>query len=417
MQLLKLHIILGSLIRFKLALFCLLIWIPQVHSQQYADFLSEKDLNEKAKQAYRLFHYYVRHDLDSAKITAFELYLTDGASENPYAKAMSFRILGAYFIRTGRILDGIKKLRVAANYFTKVQDNTLTSEVFNEIGHGFYLSGEFDEAKKAYTLSLKYGESALDKTAAFNGKFGMAKTCLLMGDTIGGTHLLKEYQEKALAGNKYEAAADATALLAEIELAKGNEIRGRNLMKQAFDLSMNAGSEIHKSHAYTNLGIYYFEAGKKDSALHCFKRALEIRSRLNNPKSTCEAYFNLGDYFTQLGIREKAIENFSRSAQIADSNQLLQDQIDALEELIKLFDAQNDRSGRYLEIKNQLESLQKELAYKKGVDDSIFEMVLKQEDTDTRLKQNRPQQAYAYWMLAVGIAILGLLAFQRRDKA
>lgn len=414
MQLHRLHNEAGSIIIRVFLTTILIIRVSTIFSQyNYSLYLEESDLKRKSYQAYELYHYYVRHDLDSAKVTGLELLLTDGIEKDEYARSMGSRIMGAYLIRSGELREGLKLLKRAADYFLKAGDNTLSSETYNDIGHGYFLWGEFDEAMKAYSLSLELGDNAFDRTATFNAKLGMAKTCLQTGDTIAAEKLLKDYRDRSLMMFKYEAAADATTLLADIKLFRGEREAGVEQMLQSIRLSKQSGSEIHESHAYTNLGIIYFEMGEQDSAFICFNKALGIREDLNNQKAICEANFNMGDFFRMTGNSEKASEYYLRSEAIADSNSLLQDQIDALSGLLSIEGLRDSENPAISGYQIKLDSLKKIKESKAGLNKEVLSIALGILDDQKNMGESVVKESSNWIYLTMGIIVLGLFLYYK----
>lgn len=379
----------------------------------YNSFLEEKDLNRKANKAYELFHYYIRHDLDSAKITGVELILSDKVDKNEAARSMGARILGAYLIRSGELRIGLKMLKMSADHYIKCGNYTLASETYNDIGHGYFLWGEFDEAMRAYSISLDLGKDATDRTASFNGKLGMAKTCLQLGDTIAAEHLLKSYRERSIQLSKYEAAADATTLLADIKLFRGDSEEGIRMMWEGIDLSRNSGSQVHESHALTNLGILYFELGRRDSSLICFEEALSIRKKLNNSKTVCEAYFNLGDYYRMSGMPNMALDYYLLADSLAEMKGLLQDQIDALEGLFSIDGIEHRFKSDFSEYREKLDSLGKLLESKSGLNKEVFSIALEALHDREEIASPIHERSFLWTLFVLVIFTLGIVLLLR----
>lgn len=286
--------------------------------------------------SYDLFHHYIRNDMDSIKLLGVNLMLTDGIEKNPYARAMSKRIIGSYQIRNGEQKKGISLLKEAVRYFEKKEDYLSCCEIYTDIGNGFLLLGEYAMAKKAYETSLELGPYSSDPTSVFNGLIGLGRTWVFLGDTIQALECFREYRSESIKLQKYEAAADASALIGELLLKTGDKRQGRKMLRETLTLSKKSGSKIHLSHAYTNMGIYYFELGNTDSSLICFTEALRLRKSLNNRRHVVESYYNLGDFYAAMGDIPEAEKNYLISIRLAKENDLVQDQADAYEALLLL---------------------------------------------------------------------------------
>lgn len=159
----------------------------------YDDFKKEINIDRKAEICLELNYLYVRRDLDSLKIVGVELMLDAAETKNKFAEAVAEWMLGDFQIRTGLTESGLENLRKSLGYFEKQENYTLSSELYNTIGHALLIVGEYDEAKIAYETSLKQGGYSSDVTAAFNGELGLGHVYLALNDTVEALNLVIHY--------------------------------------------------------------------------------------------------------------------------------------------------------------------------------------------------------------------------------
>ncbi len=372
----------------------------------YDQFTQEENIHEKGRMTYDLYHYYIRYNLDSIKIVAMELLLDDDCVENSFAQNMAYRALGAYLIRTGSVSKGLSLLKSAADYFEKNSDFLMASEIYNDIGHGLTIDYELDEAMRAYETSIELGKHDSDPTSEFNALLGLGKAELIEGDTVSALENLMTYRIHSLKLKKHEAASDATSIIANVYFEQGDQAKGLALMKEAVDLSLRSESEIHHSHAYTNLAIYFFENEEIDSSKYYFQKSLDLRLNLGNIKAIIEAYYNMGDFYWYTNKPDSAEEYYKKSFLLAESNNFLPDEIDASSALVKCFDSNGEE---YLMWQNKTDSLRRVAQSKSGFSDSIINYALSLSDTGEQLKQDQESSWSNFYFILIGLIVTGVV--------
>jgi len=340
----------------------------------YEAFIQEQKIEQKVTMGLELWNEYMRGDMDSLKVTAVELLLFSIEKKSDFGTAVGRRILGSYLIRSGQIDHGLECLIQGKNYFEKKEDATITSEIYNEMGHALLLKGEFKEAIKAYQTSVKFGKQSTDKTAVYNGKLGMGKAYVAIGDTNVGITLIQHYKDRAIQDSKYEAASDAFAYLGMVEHDRGNLELGNEYYLKSQGYSKKSSSAIHLSHSYTNLAIVKFNQDDQDSALIYFNKSLELRVLLNNKKAIVEGLYNLGSFYDGIADSTLAILHFEKSRAFSAKNGMIVDQVDALIELIRLSE-KTASLQRLNKLQKEKDSLSGILETQSGISDDILEFI------------------------------------------
>ena len=380
----------------------------------YRSFHEQIDLNVKSEMGLELWNYYLRFDLDSLKIAAVDLLLVASEEEHEFARAVGTRMLGSYLYRSGKIEQGLGYLNIARDYFEKREDFMVASEVYNEIGHSYFLQGKFGEAKHAYEKSIRLGEQSTDATAAFNGKLGLGKAYIALGDTNVGMTLIHSYKQLSLQNQKYEAASDAFAYLAQIESALKHPGLSNEYYIRSVDYSRRSRSKVHIANSYTNLAILKFGLEQFDSSLYFFKESLRLREEMSSIRPIIESYYNLGFFYAERDSIDKAIMCYEKSVELARKHKHYQDEMDALTELVKIYKSRNmleEAETMELRIK-ELDSLSRLKKYQEDVE--LQKLDLDFEGKKSKKKSEGGIGWITFTIIVVSLVLLFFLFLERR---
>lgn len=368
----------------------------------YSDFENEVDPSKKSVLALQLYDRFIREDLDSIKIVGINLLLE--ANVNSYTYAVANRLIGSYQIRQGEFKEGIQKLKRAAIHFEKMGNYDLTSELYNDIGHGFYLDGEFDEALESYKASIMMGKAGLDETARFNGELGVGKSYIALGDTSLGLHFIHEYKNKSRIHDKFEAAADAYGYLAIIAEQQHQMHLAHEYLMKSYQSSLKSNSKIHFSHALTNRAIVFFDANEIDSAIHYFNQSLKIRESLSNPKPVVDSYHNLAVLYQLIDSTSKSEKYFEYAIDISKEHGFIQEELDAIESFL-FYGAYYDSTKLKLR-KAELDTL---MLKRKGLDREIISFVYSDMEKADFLPTNETSKRGSQFIW-IALIILGAIS-------
>lgn len=327
-----------------------------------------------------------------------------------FALAAAQRLIGSYQVRRGDFVEGINKLKLASIHFEQMRNYNLTSEIYNDIGHGFFLDGQFDEAKVSYERSLEIGKIAVDQTSSYNGELGLGKTHIALGDTSLGLFFINRYKENSVKDKKYEAAADSYAYLAMIAEQQSEMDLSHELYLKSYQNSLKSKSKIHFTHALNNRAVLFFDAGEIDSALFCFKESLRLREELSNPKPVVESYYNLASFFQLVDEPIKAKKNFEYALDLASSHSFIQDEVDAIDALL-YYNLSEDSIG----LKKRKKTLVEQMANKKGLDEEVILFVFSDVQKESNMrKDDDSTNNEVLWIAVIILFALTAMYFLQR---
>lgn len=329
----------------RILFFLSIISHPSFGQVNFSKFMNERDMGEKTRMAIILWNDYLRKDLDSVKILGQKLYTSSKEHYFTFGEAIAMRCFGSYYIRSGKLEDGLHFLKQSYNFFLKMDDPILCSEICNEIGNAYYLMANYQDADKYYLESIRYGAKLSNETAWFAAELGLGKSRIAMGKIEEGSIYLKHYKNSAIAIGKYEAAADAYSALANIELDRDSNYLANFYLNKSLECARKSKSKIHLAHAYTNKAIQKFILGEHDSSLVLFRESLRLKYVMNNSKGITESLFNLGDFYEGIGHIDSAKWYYRSSMNYALSKGFTQDALDAIEMLIEIGDTEDFSSA------------------------------------------------------------------------
>lgn len=389
---------------------------PSIAQSTYSEFISEDSIELKVELALNLWSNYSRNSIDSLKI------ISNILSSNPnlgdFGKGISLRSLGGYSIRSGDIEEGVEFLKDALYYFVETNADDQVSEVYNDLGNAYNLTGDYRTAAKYYSASLIQGKRASDVTASYNGMIGLGKVFYAIGDEELGMKLISIFLSKSLRDAKFESAANACAYMGMVYMSDDEP----DLMKAYFKRSLIYAEDSESlsiiSNAKNNQAILYFTEGKIDSALILFEDALELRVTYGQNKSIIESYFNLGGYYLETEDYELSEEYFNESLRLAEENNFLPDHLDALLSLEELYllqkmDGDERLSGLRVEIKRVGDLIKKN----SKIDESIYKIAMTFEEPAKELFETKPKSLLTMTSMGAVALILIILVFLRIDRS
>ncbi len=327
----------------KLVVFTSLFVTTALCQSDYSEFLKESDQYKKAEIGLELIEYYTRKDVDSLRVIATELLMTDSQNKVELTNVVSDYSLGVYFSRKGQINKGVTCLKRALHYFQKRMDFDNSALILNQLGNSYILDGEYANAIQFYIKSLDVGAKAVDEEYQYVGKIGLSKSYFFLGDTVKGISMMLEYKNDALKFSRFEAAANAYSILGMVELDRGGIHKSLDFFEKSIDFGLKSKSLMQLSHVYTNKAIVFFTIDDLDSSLFYFEKSLKIRQELNNPRQITEAYFNLTSYYTEQKLYQEALVPAHATLEIAKANNLIVDEVDAYDLLKEIYNGLGDK--------------------------------------------------------------------------
>jgi len=380
----------------------------------FSRLLKERNNTRKAEIGLDLFYKYRRNEFDSLKFLAVNLLLDASGEDNEFPRAVGVMALGTYYVQKGKINEGIINLTKSKEYFESSGNLTQTAEVLMEIGNAHFVSGNYEQAIKAYLKSMKIGAKSPDKTLKYAAKMGLGQAYCAIGDTSIGLFSILQFKDEALVDKKYSSASNAFATLGMLEMDRGNLELSKEYYEKSIRYSKKTTSKQMLGNAYTNTAILFFNMGDMDSSLIYFEKALRLRQRLNHSKTIIESYFNLASYYQATGDIDNALYYFGLSVSLSENGGFNVDEIDALMEMKSIFEERGNKKEIY-RIEERIDFLNKFVSEKKTMDDEILDYAAKLMNDMPIQKEKKEEPSYSYiWILLGGIVVLLIFGILRK---
>lgn len=393
-----------------------LFFAPILFGQtSYSELIKERDNTKKAEIGLQLYDRYRINDFDSLKFLAVNL-LLDGSGDNAeFPRAVGEMALGLYYAQRGKIKEGIVSLKRAKEYYEKIGNLKLTSEILMEIGNAHFMSGNYEQAIKDYLKSMKIGERSTDKTLAFAAKMGLGQAYCAVGDTAVGVFSILQFKDIVVRMNKHESAANAYATLGMIEMDRNNLTLSKEYYEKSIKHGLKSSNKKIVANAYTNKAILYFNMELLDSSLIYFEKALKLRERLGQNKDIIESYFNLASYYQATDDIDNALHYYNVSVDFAKECGFNSDEVDALQEMLTIFEERGNKKEMY-RIQERIDYLNEFITNKKTMDDEILDYAesLLAESAEDNLKPVEEKSYGFVWMLLGGIVLLLIFGVIRK---
>lgn len=394
-----------------------LFFIPNLYGQaNYSELIIERDNTKKAEIGLQLYDRYRINDFDSLKFLAVNLLLDGSGDNSEFPRAVGEMALGLYYAQRGKIKEGLVSLKRAKDYYEKIGNLKLTSEILMEIGNAHYMSGNYEQAIKIYLKSMKIGERSTDKTLAFAAKMGLGQAYCAVGDTSVGIFSILQFKDQVVRMNKHESAANAYATLGMIEMDRNNLSLSQEYYEKSIKHGLKSSNKKMVANAYTNKAILYFNMELLDSSLIYFEKALKLRERLGQNKDIIESYFNLASFYQATNDIDNALHYYSVSVDFSKECGFNGDEVDALQEMLLIFKERGNKKEVY-RIQERIDYLNEFITNKNTMDDEILDYAesLLAESANDEVKKPVEKKSYSFvWMLLGGITLLLIFGVMRK---
>lgn len=390
------------------------ITFQTIGQSSFSSLLKERDNTKKAEIGLELFYKYRTNDFDSLKFLAVNLLLDISGENSDFPRAVGEMAIGTYYVQNGKIKEGIVNLTKAKEHFETAGNLTQTAEVLMEIGNSYFVSGNFEQAIKAYLKSMKIGSRSPDKTLAYAAKMGLGQAYCAIGDTSVGLFTILQFKDEVVKSKKYVSAANAFATLGMIEMDRGNMELSKEYYQKSIEYSKKTSSKLMIANAYTNQAILYFNLNNLDSSLMFFEKALRLRVRLNRTDDIIESYFNLASFYQETEDIDNALYYYGLSVDLAKKGGFNVDEVDALMEMKSIFEERGNTKEIY-RIQERIDYLNKFISDRKTMDDEILEYATQLMNEFPEEKKQVNQKSYWFiWLLLGGIVVLLIFGILRR---
>lgn len=270
-----------------------------------------------------------------------EILLERSIKENrPIGIYRAYDAYGYYLLSRGLHQQALKLFLKSKKYYETHNLLSYKTKNYYYLGRLYMAMGNNDEAVIWVRKSLSLAELGPDRSKVHNLRVDLAAIYFASSKYEHGKKLLDEnYKEwddleiihrimqLKLYGNYYIYFKDYD--------------RAKEYYIKALDLSIKSDNPIQIADAYTNLAIYQFEYDVQESK-RLFEKSLYFAHLSNSPSKISTNYYNLASWYYGVGNLDSAYVNFDVSYRIAESSNLYQNMVDALDEMLNIRRDQND---------------------------------------------------------------------------
>ena len=357
----------------------------QSHVESY---YKEKNDVLKSKLALGLWEYYSRYHIDSLNIIGLDLLTKSTQSNDPFVKAVSFRLLGCYDVRSGSIENGLRLLNSSKSIFLNLGDEKLVSEAYNEIGIAHLQLGDYQTARSFFGHSLTHGNKSGISEMKYMAEINLAKSDLQAGRLRSAKMIAEHYIRLALEEGKFESVANAYSFLGQIALDEDQLKRAKFCFNKQLEYSKLTNAPLIKTRALNNQAILSFISSNFDKSLSLFREVLKERKKQMFHAYTCESYMNIGNFFHERLDSIRGNQYLDSCIFLAQKHKLLSNEIEALE--IKIEFQRNPEHAKQL---NEL--------YKKQQDMIISNLSIR----ENFMKNNKKEDNQYLYLLLILILL------------
>ncbi|MDG2152521.1 MAG: hypothetical protein P8K10_01145 [Crocinitomicaceae bacterium] len=285
----------------------------------------------KSKIALELWGYYSRYHLDSLNILGLDLLENQQNTIDPFSKAVAYRLLGCYDVRSDEINKGLKLLESSKSIFLNLGDEKLISEAYNEIGIAYLLLGDHETSRLYFESSLSHGRNSEIKEMTYMAEINLAKNELKAGNIALSQMLAEHYIRQAEDDHKHESVANAYSFLGQIAMDKNQMKRAKFCFSKQLENALLCDAPFIKTRAVNNQAIMAYMSLEYEKSIRLFLEVLEERKKQGFHFYTCEAYMNVANFYFEITDMINGSVYIDSCFVLAERHNLLSTQIEALE--------------------------------------------------------------------------------------
>ena len=225
-----------------------------------------------------------------------------------YQLAYLFRIVGDYDASFKNLLESEKSCD---------DNDPFLSKIINLKGTIFFLSGEYDQAKKEYASALKLSKSNGNRVEEIKAIANLA----IIKDQYGEIYEAREdFQMAIKMAEEIENVELLAFLYSELGVSftyTSNLIEARENYKKSFSLYERMRNNERLSYLSSNIGSLYLQISNYKSALEYYNKGLNYAGE--NKLGQVLNLTGLGDVYSNESNYSKALQFYNRAKEIADS--------------------------------------------------------------------------------------------------
>lgn len=324
---------------------------------KYLKAIEQKKLIPRNK-LFGIYEHYIANEIDSLYFYSKNIVEIGIAKEDQFYINYGKAFLISFFNTKQKIDIALKIGHQALSYFVNTKDYELISFVQNQIGISYIQDDNYVEAKKWLERSIQSGKSTgnfaencvgLKNLAELHYRKGRLNEALVYIDHY--IEVLKKLKRSNVLGKAY--------------ITKGNILRDSDRMEEAekfyqyaYEIAEKSNSNVYIGNALTNMGIAKFTE-QPEQAKELFYRALKVRLKTKNPIQISEGYLNIGHWYLEMSKIDSALYYYNKTLEYSTQMNYFPGQLDAYDALSELFEMRGDYKKAY-----EYATLNKELILK-----------------------------------------------------
>ncbi|MBI2257310.1 MAG: tetratricopeptide repeat protein [Flavobacteriia bacterium] len=245
-------------------------------------------------------------------------------------------LIASHFSKKGKIDEAKNILFHCENYFNQKRNFLRLTDVYNQIGHCFFIEKNFIKASKYYQMSLDSQKNLDLADEMFMAHLGLSECFLQMKLFDKAENEIQVFNQKVKKLQLIKGQRKAQIIMGKIDFLKQNYSDAFQHYQNAFALAYKSGDKLSLSNVHNVLAIAHFEQNNIDSAYLHFNKALKYRIEMNYPIPLIESYENMGEYFVFMNNIKTAETFFMKALKVAKKHQFYLSKMEIYQRLLEL---------------------------------------------------------------------------------
>ena len=412
--------------KFILPLFFIILFGLNFQSQENLNSIRHEFYsNEESRiqNAYKLRDFYLDESPDS--IYNIGSFLINEGIQKEQTSWLNFGklIISSYYNKKGKTKISKENLQACIQFYQRKKDFELLADAQNLMGVACMFESQNREAINWFLKSLQSAQNLDADNQSYMAHLNMSEAFLRLENYDSAEKEANSFIQKVKKQKLNKGLRKGYYLLARIYFATDRKKESFSLLEKCLNLAYENGDKLGLSLAINNIAVAYVEDGNLEKAETYFLKALKLRIELNEPSFICESYYNLGELNYLKENFDEAISYYSKSRDLAQKNNLIKENADAVKSIGECFEMKNDFKSAYLNFVDY-NLLQEELISQLKKDDTkIDENYSKFKEKEFLLNQKKREDALqkrvnsannlALIMFVLTVLILGFVLFSK----
>lgn len=336
------------MLKFRLLLFIGFTFVftnAQLISEVRKSFYSSE--KNRLKNAEILRDFYLDESPDSIYNIGSFLFRKGFEKENLNEINYGKLIISSYYYEHGKSEVSIQNLRDCILFYERKHDLEKLADAQNMMGLALMYQLKNKEAISWFLKSLKNAQNLPEDNESYMAQINMVEAFYRLEQYDSAEKELEAFIAKVQKRNLNKGLRKAYQLKAKICFATDRIEEGVQFSEKSLALAYQNGDKLGLSFAKNDMAIAYFQKGDENAARLAFEQSLNLRKELGNFPIICESYFNLGEFYYFKEMYPKAIQYYDSSYNLGLKNNLLNEQVDALERIGECYSKLNQTEKAY----------------------------------------------------------------------